>query len=235
MLENTVTTFVQSKEGRKLSSRRVLFHLPERLFGYSTYSKEVLQTKLSPISVALCPTPFCVRNCLFCSNHNRNKENIAQKNEIAPKKFIRLINDLSCLDVKGVTIAGGGDPLAYKGLVIDGLILGKNLSFKIGLHTNCVLLDEDVAEKILASGNLAYVNISVVAHTSKLYKKICGYREQFYKVENNIIEAIKIKSLVKSDALVGVKILLCRENFEFFDDIFSYKMLDMRFAIYRRS
>ena len=65
--------------------------------------------------------------------------------------------------------------------------------------------------------------------------KKCGYREQFYKVENNIIEAIKIKSLVKSDALVGVKILLCRENFEFFDDIFSYKMLDMRFAIYRRS
>lgn len=40
MLENTVTTFVQSKSGRKLSSRRVLFHLPERLVGYNASSEE---------------------------------------------------------------------------------------------------------------------------------------------------------------------------------------------------
>lgn len=74
MLENTVTTFVQSKSGHKLSSRRVLFHLPERLAGYNASSEEVIQTNLSPVSVAICPTPVCVRECTFCSNQKRNKE-----------------------------------------------------------------------------------------------------------------------------------------------------------------
>jgi len=75
MLENTVTTFVQSKDGGKLSSRRVLYHLPERLFGYYPFGNAVIQTKLSPVSVALCPTPTCVRSCVFCSNARRNKIN----------------------------------------------------------------------------------------------------------------------------------------------------------------
>lgn len=47
MLENTVTTFVQSKNGGKLSSRRVLYHLPERLFGYDPLGKEVIQNHLT--------------------------------------------------------------------------------------------------------------------------------------------------------------------------------------------
>lgn len=223
MLENTVTTFVQSKSGYRLSSKRVLFHLPERLSGYLISSMEILQTKLSPVSVALCPTPNCVRNCVFCSNKNRNKENFNNKFEIQPKKFVELVNGLSRLNVKGVSVAGGGEPLLYRGPIIENLFLSTNLSFKIGLHTNGVLLEKTLIDRIFRSGNVSYINVSVVAHTPQLYRKVCGMsHKQFYKIKNNITDAIKLNVLTDSKTSFGVKILLCRENFYFATEMFNF-------------
>ncbi|MEK7069571.1 MAG: radical SAM protein [Patescibacteria group bacterium] len=223
VLENTVTTFAQSKNGRKLSSKRVLFHLPERLLGYEISSKEVIQTALPPVSVALCPTPMCVRKCSFCSNNNRNKENRDKKLEIQPQKFVELVDGLSRLDVKGATVAGGGEPLSYNGPIIERLFLCSNPSFKIGLHTNDVLLEKILNDRIFKSNNMAYVNVSVVAHKPELYEKICNsHPKQFYKVEKNIIDMLRLKILTGSNILLGVKILLCRENFSFAKDMFDY-------------
>ncbi|MEK7149923.1 MAG: radical SAM protein [Patescibacteria group bacterium] len=223
MLENTVTTFVLSKGGYKLSSRRVLFYLPERLFGYDVSSGNVIQSELSPVSVAVCPTPVCVRQCGFCSNSIRNKENRQRKLEIAPDKFVRLINDFVKLGVKGVSVAGGGEPLAYKGPIIKSLFLGKNLPFKIGVHTNGVLLEKILNEKIFKSNNIAYINISVIAHNPKLYVKICkASGNQFFRIERNILKMIKLKDCTASSILCGVKILICRENFSSAFEIFNY-------------
>lgn len=223
MLENTVTMFVQSKSGHKLSSRRVLFHLPERLVGYNTSSSEVIQTNLSPVSVAICPTPVCVRECTFCSNRSRNIENRSNRLEIIPSKFVELINALVKLEVKGVSVAGGGEPLVYKGPIAENLFLRNDLPFKIGIHTNGVLLEKILNERIFKNGNIAYINVSVVAHTPKLYTEVCkASSRQFFRIERNVLEAIKFKNSTSSSIAIGVKILLCRENFSFAFEMFNY-------------
>lgn len=223
MLENTVTTFVQSKGGHKLSSRRVLFYLPERLVDYNVYSDKVIQTNLSPVSVAVCPTPVCVRECTFCSNQKRNKENRNRKLTITPSKFAGLIGSLVKLEVKGVSVAGGGEPLAYKGPIAKNLFLRNNPPFKIGIHTNGVLLKKILNERIFKNGNIAYINVSVVAHTPKLYTKVCNASgKQFFSIERNILNAIELKKSTGSSTETGVKILLCRENFSFTSEIFNY-------------
>jgi len=217
MLENTVTTFIQSKAGNKLSSRRVLFHLPERLSGYKFSSERILQTNLSPVSVALCLTPFCVRSCVFCSNTQRNKENRERSVQLEPRKFVRLISDLVSMGVQGVTVAGGGEPMVYNGPIVDSLFLGKNLPFRIGIHTNGVLLGKVLTENIFTSGNIIYINISVVAHNPNLYTKVCRVSgKQFFMIERNILKMLRLKQITDSGLLPGVKILLCRDNFRHF-------------------
>lgn len=100
MLENTVTTFIQSKNGNKLSSRRVLYHLPERISGYDHLGNDIIQTALSPVSVALCPTPNCVRRCTFCSNTGRNKTNCRKNVKIGHRRFTDLTGELAAMSVQ---------------------------------------------------------------------------------------------------------------------------------------
>lgn len=223
MLENTVTTFIHSKSGRKLSSRRALFYLPERLANYDHSSKEIIQTTLKPVSVALCPTPFCVRRCTFCSNTQRNKKNRERVACLQLDKFAQLIQDLIAMGVQGVSVAGGGEPLTYNGPIVERLFLGQNLPFRIGIHTNGVLLDKILIDEVFTSGNIMYINISVVAHCPELYTKICRVPgEQFFRVESNILRMLQLKQATDSDLTLGVKILLCRENFSHALGIVNY-------------
>lgn len=223
MLENTVTTFVQSKNGGKLSSRRVLYHLPERLSGYNLLSKKVIQTVLPPVSVALCPTPTCVRSCIFCSNTIRNKTNCRKKIKIGSRRFTDLVGELAVMRVQSVSVAGGGEPLSYSGPIVKSLFLGRNLPFKIGIHTNGVLLKKILVKEVFSVGNIVYLNVSVVAHTPELYEKVCRVsKSQFFQVEKGILEMLELKRTTGSEIMVGVKILLCRENFKLSLEIFDY-------------
>lgn len=91
------------------------------------------------------------------------------------------------------------------------------------MHTNGVLLEKILDERIFKNGNIAYINISVVAHTPDLYTKVCkASNRQFSRIERNILNAIKLKNSTGSSIALGVKILLCRENFSFALEMFNY-------------
>jgi radical SAM protein with 4Fe4S-binding SPASM domain len=223
MLENTVTTFIKAGGGKHLSSRRVLYHLPERLFGYDILNQTIIQTHLSPVSVALCPTPFCVRECKFCSNAQRNRKNKKSFFQLSPEVFNRVVDNLTLMKVQGVSIAGGGEPLVYSGPILDGLILKSDIPFRIGIHTNGVVLKKILLREVFAGKNVSYINVSVVAHNPSLYSLVCGVSEsQFFAVERNIVDMLCLAREVNSGILPGVKILLCRENYSFAFNIFDY-------------
>ena len=97
IMEHTVTTFVSSRAGKQLSTKRVLFHAAERLAGYSPESGEVIQRVIPPVSVALCPTSACTRACVFCSNAQRNAANRRVKAEYSDAVFAGLTEDLDAL------------------------------------------------------------------------------------------------------------------------------------------
>lgn len=88
--------------------------------------------------------------------------------------------------------------------------------------TGCCL-KKILNERIFKNGNIAYINVSVVAHTPKLYTKVCNASgKQFFSIERNILDAIELKNYTCSSIEIGVKILLCRENFFFAFEIFNY-------------
>ncbi len=214
LLENTVTTFLTSKEGRKLSSRRVLFHLPNRLKKYDVASKKIFQTVAPPISVALCPASLCIRECSFCSNTQRNRRNRINKVELSNQALINITEDLNRMGVCGVSIAGGGEPLTYAHEALVLLLTYKTPCFRLGIHTNGVLLDKILNTDILSSGNIQYINVSVVSANSSNYEDVCDTSpSQFDVVENNLKLALELKKKYSNFPTFGVKILVCRENY----------------------
>jgi radical SAM protein with 4Fe4S-binding SPASM domain len=203
--EHAVTSFVFSKKGKQLSNRRVLYHIKERL------------SIKNPISVALCPTSTCVRKCTFCSNTQRNKINNGK--DYSSEVFENILTDLKNMNVKGVSVAGGGEPLTYDKEKLHKFFSQKDIKYKIGLHTNGVNLDYIFDREILEKRNINYINVSVVANNAELYKKVTGgSEEQFNKIKENLIKGINKKSF----PTLGVKILLCRENYMFVKDIYDY-------------
>lgn len=222
ILDNTVTTFVFSSQKKQLSSRRPLFYMPERLEGYDMDSGQVIQSTISPVSVALCPTPVCIRNCCFCSNTQRNKCNRQNGAEYTETIFDGLTDDLDLLKVRGVSVAGGGEPLAYVKPSLHRFLTRKS-SFRIGIHTNGVLLGKILREDILRTGNIQYVNVSGVAHRPELYEEVCGVNgDQFLEVEKWLKRAVELQQNFANFPTFGVKILVCRRNYKFVKEMKDY-------------
>jgi radical SAM protein with 4Fe4S-binding SPASM domain len=222
ILDNTVTTFVFSSQQKQLSSRRPLFYMPERLDGYDLDSDRVIQRTISPVSVALCPTSACVRKCYFCSNTQRNELNRITNTEYSEAVFDSLTDDLDLLRVRGVSVAGGGEPLVYRKPAFNRF-LTREASFRIGIHTNGALLGRILREDILKAGSIEYINVSVVAHRPELYEKVCSVdRNQFLEVEKWLKRAMELQHCFATFPTFGVKILVCRRNYKYLKEMKDY-------------
>lgn len=223
IIDDTVTSFVMSKENKHLSTKRVLFHIDERMRSYDISSSRTIQNILSPVSLALCPTSKCIRDCVFCSNSQRNAINRKVNAEYSREMFSSLANDINALQVKGVTFAGGGEPLTYDKEALENFMLQDNISYKIGIHTNGIYLSKLISDSIFTKGNIKYINISAVAHTHALYHEITGANgNQLFEIENNIIKALQLKGLTSSGVSIGVKHLICRNNYMYTSDAYNY-------------
>lgn len=219
----TVTTFINSKEGKQLSTKRVLYHIGDRLKKYDLSKNKIVQGAQPPISVALCPTSKCIRKCAFCSNTERNEKNRKIGAQYSEKVFNDIMSDLNSLGVLGVSVAGGGEPLCYNKSLFEKFTCQNEVSYKIGIHTNGVLVNNLLKDKIIEANNINYINISVVAHNSNLYKIVTGGSEkQFQEIEKNIINAVKLKEKYDVYPNFGVKILLCRDNYKYVKEMYDY-------------
>lgn len=219
--EHTVTSFISKEITGKLSNRRVLFHVEKRL---GVYSKEFQKITgiLPPVSVALCPTPRCVRTCTFCSNISRNRIHIRKKVSYSDNLFKRIVSDLNYMRVQGVTLAGGGEPTVYEGGGLWNLFSNRQF-FQVGLHTNGAAISKTKLLDLSSSPCLRYINLSFVAHTHELYTKITGSSaEQFNSVEKFLSKYPKILRKTGSSQEFSVKVLICRENHEYVREMVAY-------------
>jgi radical SAM protein with 4Fe4S-binding SPASM domain len=221
--QNTVTSFIFSKENNQLKSTRVLYYIKERLLNYNTSSKEIIQSRLNPVSIALCPTSICNRACCFCSNKQRNKINRKKNILFSENVFQEIMDDLKKLNVKGVSLAGGGEPLTYSLKLLTEFLCQKEIKYKIGIHSNGINLNKLLSDSVIESKNISYINLSCVAHNPDIYKKITSQgSSQFYLIENNIKLANNLKEKYKHFPVLGVKILICKENFKIINEVYNY-------------
>jgi len=137
--------------------------------------------------------------------------------------FREVSEDLKRMGVLGVTIAGGGEPLSYDKPAFDSFLAQESPPFKIGIHTNGVLLQRLFTKPIVDASNIKYINVSAVAHRPDLYQQVTGSpHEQFFEIEQGLRKAVELQSGHDNFPEFGVKIILCRSNYRHVKGMVDY-------------
>jgi len=114
------------------------------------HQKVVVEGKIIPLHLQICPTNACNLNCDFCSCRDRDK-----KKHLSLEQVIKILDVCGERGTEAVTITGGGEPLVHP--EINEII---NYAYdewlmEVGLVTNGILL-----EKLDYHKNLTWCRIS---------------------------------------------------------------------------
>ena len=157
----------------------------------SAFSQDVVY----PITVNIDPTSMCNQKCYWC-----NAWRVMQNHQVLSREQMMFIADLLLeMDVKGVCIAGGGEPTLNKHLQeFVEKISGK---IKIGMITNGI---NDVSEY---KEHCEWIGFSVDSATKQTYLRMKGV-DKFSQVLDNIRKTVK----KTGKAEVSFKYLVTHEN-----------------------
>jgi len=128
------------------------------------------------------------------------------------KKHMRALIQLAAnWGIKGVCIAGGGEPLTNPETV-DLPSYISSLGLQPAIITNGSLIDDNFAREMM---HCRWVGISVDAGTATTFSKVHNVSEEtFHKVITNISRLTRIKALTKSTVDITYKFLLRPDNWE---------------------
>ena len=162
--------------------------------------------QVSPIYLEIAPSGRCNHRCVFCA-----VDYLAYKSGFLDTNVLkRTAKEAGELGVKSVMYAGEGEPLLHKD-ICEIIKYTKGRGIDVAVTTNGVLLEKAVSRKILK--HLSWIRISLNAGTAGTYCKIHRTKkEDFYKVMENLREAVKIKKDGKLKTTIGVQLLLIPGN-----------------------
>ena len=162
--------------------------------------------QVSPIYLEIAPSGGCNHRCVFCAvDYLKYKAGFLDADALK-----KTVDQAAALGVKSIMYAGEGEPLLHKD--ICGIIkYTKGRGIDVAVTTNGVLLKKEVSRKILKY--LSWIRVSLNAGTAGTYCKIHRTRkEDFYKVIENLREAVKVKKAGKLKTTIGVQLLLILGN-----------------------
>ena len=113
------------------------------------HQKVVVEGKIIPLHIQICPTNACNLNCDFCSCRDRDK-----KKHLSLEQVIKILDICAERGTKAITWTGGGEPLMHPD-INEMLNYASELGIKSGLVTNGILL-----EKLDYHDNLTWCRIS---------------------------------------------------------------------------
>lgn len=185
----------------RIDSHKLIFH-PERV---SQWLKDEV---VCPIYVEIGPSGACNHRCIFCA-----LDYLGYKNQFADTSLLKdAISDMGASGVKSIMYAGEGEPLLHKD--IGELILyTRKTGIDVSVTTNGVLFSKDLAERCL--GTLSWIRVSLDAGRKETYSRIhrCS-EDDFSRVLENLIQAVKIRQNRQYGATIGVQFLLLPQNYE---------------------
>jgi len=155
-----------------------------------------------PILINVCPIGKCNHRCIFCS-YNYTGYN---RDTLDTKKFKNTLDELSNLGIKAVNYNNEGEPLLHPNIA-EIVKYTRKVGIDVSIETNGVLLNKNLQETL--TNNLSYIKISVDAGTPETHYKLHrGKKEDF----NIVIQNIKDVCKIKRDCVVGIQMLLLKEN-----------------------
>lgn len=159
-----------------------------------------------PFHLVLFPTNRCNFACFFCSREDRREE----LNWAILKK---LLEEAMEMGLKGLTLAGGGEPLLYSQFNNLLNLMGEH-SLKVhALTTNGATITLDQA-RILNQLSIRWLTVSLNETTPETHTKMCGSSPRLFdKAIEGIENGIKARAEVKSNCEVRVQIFVWKNNF----------------------
>lgn len=182
-----------------LDGHKLLYHL-------EAVQKWQRGEDIVPIHVEISPTSLCNQRCRFCYRDFAGHK----ANMLSRGIFLSLMRSMAKVGVKSVLLAGDGEPMLNKATP-EAIILGKRLRIDMALNTNGVLLNEDIARKVLPS--LTWLRFSIMSCDPKHFTRIHGVpAEQLRQAIENIKKCVKIKKDMKLPVTLGIQQVLLSDN-----------------------
>lgn len=157
-----------------------------------------------PVMVELDLTNRCNLKCNFCTF-----EYIQDRSDIDHAFCIRALYDMSEMGVKAINITGGGEPTLHKDFS-SIMKFAKRRGMEVGLFTNGMVIDEEVANDIV--NNCSWVRVSIDAGRAETFKRI-KMVDGFDRVVDSVKRLIDAKKRNSSSCTVGIGFVITQQNF----------------------
>lgn len=161
---------------------------------------------VAPITIDMALTQACQYNCHFCyAKLQRNKPH-----RITFEVMKNFVDDCAEIGVKAISLVSDGESTAnpiYK----DVIRYIKSKEIDVAMASNGYILEKEALEEILPY--LTYLRFNFSAGESKRYSEIMGVPESyFYKVCENIKEAVRIKKENNHAVTLGMQMVLMPQD-----------------------
>ncbi len=151
----------------------------------------------------------CNIDCFFCSTSELRAGNF----ELTTQRLEELFNELQRMNVRGVRLMGGGEPLFRKDAASLVASLGRRGIRITDVTTNGVLLTEPVVRALFEAG-CDQICVSLNAGGADSYAAMMQTTpKNFERVVSNVQRAAAIKKETGADCLIKVQFLVYKDNF----------------------
>jgi MoaA/NifB/PqqE/SkfB family radical SAM enzyme len=196
--------FADEKKGI-FSSSKILAHFDKLSMLLNPDKKKAV----GPITVEFHPSTRCNHACPGCTFNTGNLTDDKRFN-FDMDLLDNLIEDLDELEVRGIDISGGGEPLCHP--EIATIITKFARKFDVGLVTNGGLLNAEKHHDAILD-NCVWCRVSVDAGSQQVYNDMHGPHVNFNDIVEKITKLGEAKLRKNSKTTLGVSFLLTPTNF----------------------
>lgn len=183
----------------QLEGNKLVYHL-DRLHDWYA-GKEIF-----PLYLEIGPSRTCNQRCVHCYVGHLGFDGVSLEEELS----LKLIDDSAKVGVKGIQLAGCGEPLFNKTLP-KAVQKAHDYKIAVALTTNGVLFNQRLVEQTLHA--FTWVRYSVLGYNRETYGQLHRVNpKQFDVLLKNMSDAIEYRKKHKLGANLGVAMYVFHEN-----------------------
>jgi radical SAM protein with 4Fe4S-binding SPASM domain len=142
-----------------------------------------------PIDVQIELTEACNQKCQHCYNFWRYDSEVVKKDELNADKFLLVLEKLNECGVSMITLTGG-EPLLRPEIFFTLLKQAKKYNMEVGLNSNAVLINKEMAEKMFEAGlDHALISVLGIESTHDSVSNLLGGFKKTCQGISNLVEA----------------------------------------------
>ena len=182
---------------------------------------------LFPITIDIYPTNMCNSRCNFCLFHETNANRAVLSRDV----FYQMIDSIIGMNVRAVSLAGGGEPTMHPYLA-EGITRLTSAGIKVGVITNGISITDKLFD---AFQKCTWIRFSLLTHRAEEYEKLTGNNKIVFEHVADNIRRVTGARMQNSNLTVGVTKLIStdlRDENEVYDFIDYVKELGIDQAFF---